>query len=80
MVRDDEGEVERVGYTGNGNAVMYDDVWTVEQARAAIEEGHRLYTLSPYGGYAEIELTVDGIRATSDHGVGDTLDELPACG
>lgn len=80
MVRDDEGDLQGVGYAGNGNAIMYDDVWTVEQARAAIEEGHRLYTLSPSGGYAEVELTDDGIQAMSDHSPGDTLDDLPACG
>lgn len=59
---------------------MYDEVWTVEQARNAIEEGHRLYTLSPTGGYAEVELTVDGIQARSEHSAGDTLDGLPTCG
>jgi hypothetical protein len=59
---------------------MYDDVWTVAQARAAIAEGHRLYALSPSGGYAEVELTIDGIRATLDHSAGDMLDDLPACG
>jgi hypothetical protein len=59
---------------------MYDDLWTVEQARAAIEEGHRLYALSASGGYAEVELTTDGIRATLDHSADDMLDDLPACG
>ena len=69
-----------VGYAANGNAVMYDDIWTVEQARAAIEEGHRLYTLSPAGGYAEVELTMGGISAKSDRSAGEKLDDLPACG
>lgn len=59
---------------------MYDDIWTVEQARSAVEQGHRLYTLSPSGGFGEIELFKDGIRATSDHGAGDQLDALPPCG
>jgi hypothetical protein len=80
VVRGDQGEVQGVGYAANGNAVMYDDVWTVEQARAAIQEGNRLYTLSASGGYAEVELTVDGIQATSDHSAGDKLDDLPTCG
>lgn len=79
-VRGDEGELQGVGYAANGNAVMYDDVWTIEQARRAIEEGNRLYTLSPSGGYAVVELTGHGIQARSDHTGGDTLDELPACG
>ena len=80
MVRGDEGEVQGVGYAANGNAVMYDEVWTVEQARAAIQEGNRLYTLSSSGGYAEVELTADGIAARSDHSAGDQLDDLPVCG
>jgi hypothetical protein len=79
-IRGAEGDLQGVGYAANGNAVMYDDVWTVEQARAAIEDGHRLYTLSPSGGYARVDLTEDGIRASSGHGDGDTLDDLPACG
>ena len=80
VVRGTEGNLEGVGYAANGNAVMYDDIWTVEQAREAIEEGHRLYTLSPAGGYAQVELTADGIQATSDHSPGDKLDDLPTCG
>jgi len=80
VVRGDEGEVQGVGYSANGNAVMYDEVWSVDQARAAIREGNRLYTLSASGGYAEVELTDDGIQARSDHSAGDTLDDLPACG
>ena len=59
---------------------MYDDIWTVEQAREALQAGHRLYILSPAGGYAQVELTDDGIQATSDHSGGDKLDDLPACG
>ena len=78
-MRGEEGDLQAVGYTANGNAFMYDDLWTVEQARAAIEEGHRLYALSASGGYAEVELTTDGIRATLDHSAGDMLDDLPAC-
>lgn len=80
MVRGDEGELQGVGYAENGNAVMYDDVWTVEQARAAIESGHRLYTLSPSGCYAKVERTELGIRAIPDHDGGDMIDELPVCG
>lgn len=80
VVRGTEGKLEGVGYAANGNAVMYDDIWTVEQARQAIEAGHRLYTLSSGGGYAEVELTVDGIQARSDHSPGDKLDDLPTCG
>jgi hypothetical protein len=80
VVRGTDGGLEGVGYAANGNAVMYDDTWTVEQARGAIEQGHRLYTLSPSGGYATVELSGEGISARSDHGAGDQLDDLPACG
>jgi hypothetical protein len=46
---------------------MYDEIWSVEQARSAVEQGDRLYILSPVGGFGEVELFEDGIRATSDH-------------
>lgn len=59
---------------------MYDEIWSVEQARSALEQGDRLYTLSSTGGYGEVELFENGLRATSDHGAGDQLDELPPCG
>jgi hypothetical protein len=80
VIRGEEGDLQGVGYAGNGNAVMYDDIWTVEQARDAIAAGHRLYTLSSAGGYAEIQPTDDSIQARSDHSVGDRLDDLPTCG
>jgi hypothetical protein len=58
---------------------MYDDLWTVEQARQAIEQGHRLYTISPAtGARAELELDADGIRTRPDDD--HTLDDLPPCG
>jgi hypothetical protein len=59
---------------------MYDDIWTIEQARHAIAQGHRLYTLSSSGGYGEVEPRGEGIRARSDHRTGDQLDDLPPCG
>jgi len=80
VLRGSGGDLEGVGYSTNGNGVMYDEVWTVEQARKAIEEGHRLYTLSPAGGYAQVELADDGIRAIPDHNGGDPLQDLPPCG
>lgn len=79
VVRGTGGDLEGVGYAANGNAVMYDDIWTVEQAREAIEQGHRLYTLGPADGYATVERSGDGIRARSEHGEGDQLDDLPPC-
>ena len=59
---------------------MYDEIWTVDEARHAIEQGSRLYTLSASGVYGEVEIFEGGIRARSDHGSGDQLDELPSCG
>ena len=47
VVRGTDGDLQGVGYAANGNAVMYDEIWSVEQARAAIEQGDRLYTMHP---------------------------------
>jgi hypothetical protein len=51
----------------------------MSRPRNAVERGERLYTLGPSGGFGEIEVVEDGIRATSDHGAGDQLDDLPPC-
>jgi hypothetical protein len=57
---------------------MYDDLWTIEQAREAIQQGHRLYIVNAETGTsADLELHGDGFRTTSaDYG----LDDLPPCG
>lgn len=80
VVRGTDGDLEGVGYAANGNAVMYDDVWTVAEARDAIAQGNRLYTLSPSGGYAQVKRSGENLSAISDHGTGDQLDDLPTCG
>jgi hypothetical protein len=49
---------------------MYDDLWTIEQARKAIAEGHRLYVVSPTNG-ARTELDLESY---------DELEDLPPCG
>jgi len=60
---------------------MYDDLWTVAQARQAIQEGHRLYTVDPATGrQANLEVHGEGIRTHSETGDGNSLEELPACG
>lgn len=60
---------------------MYDDVWTIEQARQAIEKGHRLYIVSPStGAEAELELAGDGIRTKSEQTTDNTLYDLPVRG
>ena len=75
------GRIRAVGYSESGHAVMYDDVWTIEQARHAIENGHRLYTVSPStGAAAEIELFSDGIRTKPEQSTDNTLDDLPRRG
>lgn len=70
VVRRADGHPRAVGYSANGNDVMYDELWTIEQARKAIAEGHRLYTLNPSTG-AKTELGLE-----SD----DELEDLPPCG
>lgn len=61
---------------------MYDDLWTIGEAREALEQGHRLYTVSPStGAEAEIEVTANGIRTKPEQTTDDNnLDGLPPCG
>jgi hypothetical protein len=49
---------------------MYDDLWTIEQAREAVEQGHRLYVVRPSSGERQ-ELDLESY---------DELDDLPTCG
>ena len=81
VVRRADGHVRAVGYSENGNGVMYDDLWTLEQARDAIQQGHRLYAVSPSTGVeVEFELNGEGILPKpGDHADLD-LDALPTCG
>lgn len=75
------GRVQAIGYSEAGHAVMYDDVWTIEQARHAIEKGHRLYVVSPStGAEAELELYGDGIRTKPEQSTDNTLGDLPVRG
>jgi hypothetical protein len=56
---------------------MYDDLWTLDEARHAIQQGHRLFAVSPSTGVeVELELHGEGIRASADL----DLDDLPSCG
>jgi ketol-acid reductoisomerase len=64
-----DGGIEAVGYSESGNAIMYDGRWTLEQARQAIEDGHRLYTVSP----------LTGERADLELADGSSLLDLPDC-
>jgi hypothetical protein len=67
-----DGHVRQVGYSERGNDVMYDDLWTIEQARGVVEQGHVLYILDPATGErSELELEGEGLGG---------LDDLPPCG
>jgi hypothetical protein len=80
-VRRADGNLRAVGYSENGNAVMYDDLWTVAQAKQAIKQGHRLYTVSPSAGTeAELEVSADGLRTKPGQATDNDLDDLPPCG
>lgn len=82
VVRREDGHLRAIGYSKDGNSVMYDDLWTVAQARQAIEEGNRLYIVGPATGeQADLEVHAESIRTRSRHGSeGNRLDDLPACG
>ena len=81
VVRRADGHVRAVGYSENGNSVMYDDLWTLEEARQAIQQGHRLYAVSPSTGVeVELELHGEGIRAKPGEEADLDLDDLPTCG
>jgi hypothetical protein len=70
VVRRADGHPRALGYSANGNDVMYDELWTIEQARQARERGHRLYVLSPTTG-ERTELDLESF---------DELEHLPSCG
>lgn len=70
VVRRADGHPRALGYAANGNEVMYDDLWTIEQAREAIGQGHQLYVVSP----------TSGDRTELDLESYDELEDLPTCG
>jgi hypothetical protein len=81
VARRADGHVRAVGYSQHGNGVMYDDFWTLEEARLAIRQGHRLYAVSPSTGVeVELELHEEGIRTKPNEGTDLDLDDLPTCG
>ena len=76
-----DGHVRQIGYSESGTDVMYDDLWTVQQAREAIEQGHVLYVLDPSTGErSELELHDGELRPSSGLDADRTLDDLPPCG
>jgi hypothetical protein len=75
-----EGHIASVGVNTLGIGDGYDDIWTVEAARYAIEQHHRLYTVDPdTGKEADIELYEDTIRTNPDQSTANNLDSLPPC-
>jgi hypothetical protein len=81
VVRRADGHVRAVGYSEGGHSVMYDDLWTLEEARHAIQQGHRLYPVSPSTVVeVELELHGEGIRAKPGEEADLDLDDLPTCG
>ena len=80
VVRRADGHIRAVGYSADGTDVRHDDVWTLEEARHAIQQGHRLYAVSPSTGVeVELELHAEGLRPRSAEGVDLDLDALPTC-
>ena len=78
VVRRADGHVRAVGYSARGDGIRHDDVWTLEEARSAIQQGLRLYAVSPStGAEVELELHGEGIRARPGESV--DLDDLPTC-
>ena len=60
---------------------MYDDIWTLEEARDAIQQGHRLNAVSPSTGVeVGVELHGEGIRLKPGESADHDLDDLPTCG
>ena len=80
LVRRADGNLRAIGYSESGNGVVYDGTWTVDEARRAIEQGHRLYTMSSTTGVqADLELR-DGHLYTKPSLSSDTdLYALPDC-
>jgi hypothetical protein len=81
VVRRADGNVRGVCYSERGSGVMYDDIWTLPEARNAIQQGHRLYAVSPSTGVeVELELHGEGIRIRPGESGDFDLDDLPTCG
>jgi hypothetical protein len=81
VVRRADGHVRAVCYSERGSGVMYDDIWTLDEARHAIQQGHRLYAVSPStGAEVEFEPYGEGVRARPGERADFDLDDLPTCG
>lgn len=75
VVRDDDGDIEAVGYSQYGGSQGYTGIWTVEEACYANRQGHRLYTVSPSSGAeADLECYEEDARQRTR-----TKSDLPEC-
>lgn len=68
-------------YSANGEGVQHESLWTLEETRRAIQEGRRLFAVSPStGAEVELELHGEGIRLKPGESADLDLDDLPTCG
>ena len=74
-----DGHLKALGYTEQGNGVMYEGTWTIPEAREVIFQGHRLYLVTPSGEEADLEFADGHIRTKPDQAAGATLQTLPDC-
>lgn len=80
VVRRADGHVRAVGYSENGDGAKHDSLLTLDEARHAIRQGHRLYAVSPSTGVeVELELHGEGIRTGPGESADLDLDDLPTC-
>ena len=81
VVRRADGHVRAVGCSTNGGGAEPDALLTLEEARHAIQQGVRLYAVTPSTGVeVELELHGEGIRARPGESADLELDDLPTCG
>lgn len=81
VVRRADGHVRAVGYSEDGTGATQEDLLTLDEARRAIQQGHRLYAVSPSTGVeVELELHEEGVRTRHGAGADLDLDDLPTCG
>lgn len=81
LVHRADGHLKALGYSESGSETRLDGTWTIAEAREAIFQGHRLYTVSPTtGDEVELEFVNGCIRAKTNQAATDaTLQNLPDC-
>lgn len=80
LVHRADGHLKALGYSESGHGDMYDGTWTLSEARHAIFQGHRLYTVSPSTGEeADLEFADGHIRIKAKPTADVALENLPNC-